>query len=196
MLRLMRRRMVTLYRTQVGDLSRANSSLSDTRLSRIPGQLSTPRQTLRIQVVCMDAIASGQSNLTKAASPPHMDSSVVFDRWRQCAPPSNTCFRGPTCPYAKQHVDWLSCVCTAQGRESLYCTIRYGPPISPSKLSLYIGGSGPHDLIRGSFGPPQYTTQTASRSVQRFCRARDRNRQTNRQTDHATQSVTTCRIYT
>jgi len=31
---------------------------------------------------------SGQSNLTKKVSPqPHMVSSVVFARWRQCAPP-------------------------------------------------------------------------------------------------------------
>ena len=28
----------------------------------------------------------------KAASPPHMDSSIVFARCRQCAPLSNTCF--------------------------------------------------------------------------------------------------------
>jgi len=32
----------------------------------------------------------------KAASPPHMDGSIVFARWRQYAPPSNTCFLGPT----------------------------------------------------------------------------------------------------
>jgi len=27
---------------------------------------------------------------------PHMDGSIVFTMWRQCAPPSNTCFLGPT----------------------------------------------------------------------------------------------------
>jgi len=30
-----------------------------------------------------------------AASSPHTCDSIVFDRWRQCAPPSNTCFPGP-----------------------------------------------------------------------------------------------------
>jgi len=36
-------------------------------------------------------ITSGQSNLTKAPSPTHMDSSVVFARLLQCAPlPTNT----------------------------------------------------------------------------------------------------------
>jgi len=32
----------------------------------------------------------------QAASPSHMDGSMVFTRWRQCAPPPNTCFLGPT----------------------------------------------------------------------------------------------------
>jgi len=31
----------------------------------------------------------------KAASPPHMDSSIAFARWRQCAPLSNACLLGP-----------------------------------------------------------------------------------------------------
>jgi len=35
-----------------------------------------------------------------ASSLPHTDSSIVFARWRQCAPPSNTQFLGPmlVCP--------------------------------------------------------------------------------------------------
>ena len=32
----------------------------------------------------------------KAASPPHMDGSTVFARWRQCAPPSNIWLPGPS----------------------------------------------------------------------------------------------------
>jgi len=32
----------------------------------------------------------------KAASPQHMDSSIVFAKWSQCAPPCNTCFTRPT----------------------------------------------------------------------------------------------------
>jgi len=35
----------------------------------------------------------------KAASPPRMDGSMVFARWRQSAPPSDTCFLWPTRVY-------------------------------------------------------------------------------------------------
>jgi len=36
---------------------------------------------------------SSQSNLTL---PPHTEGSIIFARYRQCAPPPNTCFLGPT----------------------------------------------------------------------------------------------------
>jgi len=42
-----------------------------------------------------------------------------------------------------------------------------GTPLPPSKLPLPMGGSG-HHLIHGSLGPPESSTQTASRSVQPF----------------------------
>jgi len=42
-----------------------------------------------------------------------------------------------------------------------------GTPLTPSKLSLPIGGSGPH-LIHGFLGPPESSVQTASRSAQPF----------------------------
>ena len=42
-----------------------------------------------------------------------------------------------------------------------------GTPLSPSQLLLPMGGSGPH-LMHGSFGSPESSTQTASRSVQPF----------------------------
>ena len=32
----------------------------------------------------------------QATSPPHMAGSMVFARWRQCIPPPNMCFLGPT----------------------------------------------------------------------------------------------------
>jgi len=74
-----------------------------------------------------------------------------------------------------------------------------GPPRpTPLKIAPSYGRSGPH-LIRGSLGLPESTTQTASRSVQPFCRAHDcdipTDRQTCRPTDHATRSVTIGRIY-
>jgi len=40
----------------------------------------------------------------KAASPPHMDSSIVFTRWQQSALPSNTCFLGPTQVYIPHNI--------------------------------------------------------------------------------------------
>jgi len=42
-----------------------------------------------------------------------------------------------------------------------------GLPVSPSKLPLPMGGSGPH-VIHGSLGPPESWTQTATRSLQPF----------------------------
>jgi len=72
------------------------------------------------------------------------------------------------------------------------------------KNCLY-GGSGSR-LMHGSMGPPESTTKTVSRSVQRFCRAHDcdgpihrqTDRRTGRPTDHTTlclYSVTIGRIY-
>jgi len=49
----------------------------------------------------------------KAASPPHMDGSVVFARLRQCAPPSNACFLGPRESTTKRHLDRCSGFCKA-----------------------------------------------------------------------------------
>ena len=58
----------------------------------------------------------------KAAS--HMDGSVIFARWRQCAPPSNTCFFGATRVHIPNCI-WIDSYffCTAHGREPLYFTI-------------------------------------------------------------------------
>jgi len=55
-----------------------------------------------------------------------------------------------------------------------------------------ISGSGPHP-IHDSLGPPESSTQTASRSVQRILQG-SLVWQTDRQTDHATPSVTIGRI--
>jgi len=54
--------------------------------------------------------------------------------------------------------------CTAHGRQFLYFTMGCQFPL---KIAPSHGGSGPH-LIHGSFGPPESTTLTASRSVRRF----------------------------
>jgi len=56
-----------------------------------------------------------------ASSLPHTDSSIVFVRWRQCAPPSNTQFLGPVpvCPPNGISTGWalsamLTCLATTQ----------------------------------------------------------------------------------
>ena len=69
-----------------------------------------------------------------------------------------------------------------------------GLPFSSSKLLLRVWGSGPN-LILGSLGPPESTSQTACWSVHRFCRAHCSDRQTVRVTDHAIPSVTVGHIY-
>jgi len=71
-------------------------------------------------------------------------------------------------------------------RRRLRANLYNGPPLSPLKLSLGMGRSGPHQ-IRGS-------TQTASRSVQPFLQG-SLLWQTDWLADHATGSVTIGRIY-
>jgi len=84
-----------------------------------------------------------------------MDRSIMFARWRQCAPPTNTCFLGPTpSPYPKRHLERFSRFCTTHGRESLYFTM--GCPF-PLKIAPTHGGSGPH-LIHTFWGHPSRCT--------------------------------------
>jgi len=46
-------------------------------------------------------------------------------------------------------------------------SLLYNRPLLPSKLLLPMAGSGPH-LIHDPLGPPEPSTQTASRSVERL----------------------------
>jgi len=76
----------------------------------------------------------------KAASPPHMNGSIVFVRWRQCAP---HLIRASLNPFqsTSETVDWLvQPFCTAHGKQSLYITM--GRPF-PHKLAPSQGLSGP-----------------------------------------------------
>jgi len=60
-----------------------------------------------------------------------------------------------------------------------------------------MGDLNPH-LIHGSLGPPESSTQMASRSLQLFLRGSlvwQTDRQTDQPSDHATRSVTIGRIY-
>jgi len=66
-------------------------------------------------------------------------------------------------PQSKWHHDWFSHFHTGDCRVSLYFTIWC--PFPRWKLLLCMGDLDPH-LIHGSLGPPESSTQMASRSVQ------------------------------
>jgi len=121
-----------------------------------------------------------------------MDCSVVFfARWRQCAPHLIDVSLGPPESTSQTPSPSVRPFCTPYAIESLYFRVPIlynGPPL---KLPLRMGRSGrPH----GSLGPPESTTQTASRSVQPFLKVL-RLCQSNRETEHTSLSVTISRIY-
>jgi len=96
-----------------------------------------------------------------------MDGSIVFTRFRQCAP----------------HLVHQICICTTvvlPPAESLSVYqplgMSWAPKIAPIGLGIDLD---PH-LIHGSLDPPESTRQTASRSVHPYGRAHDRNRLTDR----------------
>jgi len=97
----------------------------------------------------------------------HMDGSIVFTRFRQCAP----------------HLVHQICICTTAvlpPAESLsvYQPLRmsWAPQNCPYSFGNW---SGPH-LIHGSLEPTESTHQAASRSVHPYCGAHDRDRLTDR----------------
>jgi len=70
-----------------------------------------------------------------ASPPPHMDGSIVFDRSRQCAPPSNTCFLGPAPESIFQTASRsVQPFCTAHGRVS---SGMLGHVLSPSNFPVH-----------------------------------------------------------
>jgi len=79
--------------------------------------------------------------------------------------PSNTIPTAHPSPQPKRLLDWFNRFCTDDHGVSLYFTM--GRPFPPSKLSFPMGDLDPH-LIHGSLGPPEFSTQTAPRSVQPF----------------------------
>jgi len=95
---------------------------------------------------------------------PHMDSSIVFARWRHCAPhPVHACLGPPQS--TSQTASWSVQPFLHSSRQRVF-TLYNGPPFSPQNCPL-AQGSGTH-LIHASFGLPKSTIQTASWSVQPF----------------------------
>jgi len=121
-----------------------------------------------------------------AASPPHTDGSVVFARWRQCAPNLTFGSLVPPDPRAERCLDRFSRFCTVHRTESLYFTM--GHPLPPQSCS-FAWGSGPPSNIgpHGSLNTPESAVFTGLTIVT--------DRQSNRQTDHATRSVSIGHIY-
>ena len=82
--------------------------------------------------------------------------------------PSHSWFLGPFRDHNPNGITIGSAVFTQMTTECPY-TLQWAAP-SPSKLPLRMGDLD-LNLIHGSLGQPECSTQTASRSVCRFCRA-------------------------
>ena len=125
-----------------------------------------------------------------------MNGSIVLARGCQCAPPSDTCFHGPTRVHRPTPNDIsigsaVFAQLSAAGPHTLQWAAHF-----PLRLAHY--------SHRGIRTPAQYMAPWAHPSPQPkrhldrfscFCRADDRDRPTDRQTDHATPRITTGRIY-
>ena len=99
----------------------------------------------------------------KATSLPHMDSSVIFARLRQRAPPFNMCFFASSRVHIPNGISIGSAVfaqITSEGPYTLQWTAA-----SPLKLSFMHGGSG---LPANTWftGHTWFTAQMESRSIQ------------------------------
>ena len=103
-----------------------------------------------------------------------MYSSVVFARWRQCAPHLIMLSWAHSNPNSKQHLDQFSHFCTAHGRMSLYFTMGH---LFPSQNCLFPWGSAP-PFNTFTLGPI-HATQMVSRSLEPFLQSSPL-RQTNR----------------
>ena len=94
-----------------------------------------------------------------------MNGSMVFARWRLCAPPSNTCFLEPTWVQNPNGISIGTAVFAQQMAQSCY-TLQPAEPF-PLKLSFPMEDLDPH-LIHGFFSPPESSAQMVHRSVQLF----------------------------
>ena len=124
----------------------------------------------------------------KAASPPHVDGSIVFTRWRQCAPHLTHASLGPPESIPQTTSRWVQPFCAGYRRVPLYFTM--GCPSPPQNCSFPREMWTP--LTHGSLDAPETSTQ--SRSVQPLLQGLLL-RQTDRQTDRPRNSVCNNRPY-
>jgi len=121
----------------------------------------TVRVCLKVNPIFGWSLASNQTSIVtviwhKATLLPHMDSSIIFTRWRQCAPNLTHASLDQPKFISKWHVDQFSRFHTAHSGRFLYFTMGL---LLSSSLPLDIGGTGSH-LIHNSLVPPEYTNQT------------------------------------
>jgi len=113
----------------------------------------------------------------EATLQPHMDGSVVFARWRQCALHLIHCTR----VHIPNSISVSSAVFAQLTAESP-CTWQWTVPFPPQITTLH-GGSG----RIGYMVPCAHSSPQPKRHLDwfsRFCRAHDSDGQTYRQTDH------------
>jgi len=126
----------------------------------------------------------------KAASPHHMDGSIVFARLCQHAPPSNTWFLAPIQDCILNSISIGSAIFAQFMADSL-CM---GLPFLPQNCPFAREDLDPH-LINRSFSPPECTSQMTSVGSAISCRAHNRDRQTDRPTYRPRYSVCNNRMH-
>jgi len=100
--------------------------------------------------------------------------------------PFNTCIRGPT---RVRNPNGISIGSAIFAKLTAECRRACQGMSFPIKIAPLLGGDLDPHLTHGSMGQPESTTQTASRSVEPFCRARYFDRQTDRMNDRPLYSV-------
>jgi len=117
-----------------------------------------------------------------------MDGSVVFARWRQCAPILYMLPSAHPRPQPKQHLDRFSRFCTAHDRESLYFT--KGRPFHLKIAPLHWRSGHPSNIwflrLTRVHNPNGISISSAVFALLTIVTDRQTNRQ---QTDHITPSV-------
>jgi len=123
-----------------------------------------------------------------------MDGSIVFARWRRCAPSSNTCFLGPTRVHIRNSILIGSDVFAQLAAEGP--VLYNGQPLPLSNLLFRMRDLHSH-LTRGSLGsPPSPQPKLHLELFSSFAGLTIvTDTQTDRQTDHLTPSVTLGPIY-
>jgi len=130
-------------------------------------------------------MTSGQSILTKAASLPHMDGLMVFNRWRHCADHIIYVFLG-SLEFQSETVSRSVQPFLYNSRQSF--PILYNGPRAPSQNCSFPRGDLGIHLTHDSLGPSEQRPQMASRSVLSFLQG-SLLRPTDRPTDRPRYSV-------